>query len=84
MRLDPGSVMPVHSHRGHEFTLVLAGGFRDGSQQFLPGDFAVRDASHRHQPIVDDDGQCLCLVVLDAPLRLTGAVGRLLNPFLRI
>jgi putative transcriptional regulator len=84
MRLDPGSIMPVHSHRGREYTLVLAGGFHDGEQHFLPGDFALRDASDRHQPIVDVDGGCLCLVVLDAPLRFTGAIGRLINPFLRI
>jgi putative transcriptional regulator len=76
--------MPRHSHRGNEYTLVLAGGFSDGGKQFGPGDFVAKDPSHIHQPVVDDDGECLCLVVLDAPLRLTGAMGKLLNPFLRI
>lgn len=84
MRLKAGSLMPRHSHRGNEFTLVLAGGFSDGGNQYGPGDFVAKDPSHTHQPVVDDDGECLCLVVLDAPLRLTGAMGKLINPFLRI
>ncbi len=84
MRLKAGSLVPKHSHRGNEFTLVLAGGFSDGAETYGPGDFAARDASHTHKPVVDDDADCLCLVVLDAPLRLSGAVGTIVNPFLRI
>ena len=84
MKLRPGSLMPRHTHRGHEITLVLAGGYQDGDEQYARGDFSAKDAEHMHQPIVDDDGECLCLVVLDAPLKLTGPVGRLINPFLRI
>jgi putative transcriptional regulator len=84
MRLRPGSLMPKHSHQGNEMTLVLEGGFTDGDQNFRRGDFDAKDASDLHQPRVDDDGSCLCLAVLDAPVRLTGVVGRLINPFLRI
>lgn len=84
MKLRPGSLMPRHTHRGHEVTVVLAGGYRDGDQQYARGDFSAKDSADMHQPIVDEDGECLCLVILDAPLRLTGAVGRLVNPFLRI
>jgi putative transcriptional regulator len=84
MRFKPGAAMPVHTHRGSEFTLVLAGGYKDEGKQFLRGDFDFKDASHEHRPIVDTDGPCLCLVVLDAPLKLTGGFGRLVNPFLRI
>lgn len=84
MRLKAGSLMPKHSHRGNEYTLVLAGGFSDGGSQYGPGDFVARDATHTHQPVVDEDEDCLCLVVLDAPLRLSGAVGSIVNPFLRI
>lgn len=82
MRIRAGAVMPVHTHRGHEYTLVLAGGYSDQGDHFLPGDFDARDASHRHQPVVDPDGECLALVVLDAPIKLTGMFGRILNPFL--
>lgn len=84
MRLKAGSLMPMHTHRGNEYTLVLAGGFSDSGKEFGPGDFVASDSTHTHQPVVDDDGDCLCLVVLDAPLRLSGAMGRIFNPFLRI
>ncbi len=84
MRLKPGSIMPRHTHRGSELTVVLAGGYTDSGRQFLRGDIDIKDPSHEHRPVVDDDGECLCLVVLDAPLKLTGAIGRFVNPFLRV
>ncbi len=83
MRLKPGASMPRHTHRGVEYTLVLAGGFTDGDRQFGPGDFSAKDSSVEHSPVVDDDGECICLVVQDAPVKLTGTFGRLVNPFLR-
>ncbi len=84
MRLAPGSLMPRHSHRGQEYTLVLAGGYRDGEQTHRPGDFAAKDASDEHQPLVDNDATCVCFTALDAPLKLSGAIGALINPFLKL
>ncbi len=84
MRIKSGTAMPAHTHRGNELTLVLTGGFSDEHGHFLRGDLAEADASVKHQPIADPGEDCICLAVTDAPLRLTGPVGRLLNPFLRI
>ncbi|QLH40307.1 MAG: cupin domain-containing protein [Defluviicoccus sp.] len=84
MRFRPGRAIPQHTHHGNEYTLVLAGGYQDAGQAFGRGDFAAKDSSETHQPMVDEDGECLCLVVLDAPLKLTGTIGRLINPLLRI
>jgi putative transcriptional regulator len=84
MRLKPGSTVPVHTHRGQEYTLVLAGGFTENGSQYSVGDFTLRDASDVHRLVVDEDEECICLVVLDAPIKLTGMVGRLVNPFLRM
>ncbi len=84
LRIQAGALMPTHSHRGHEYTLVLTGAYSDKGQRFARGDFDAKDVSDLHQPKVDDEEECLCLVALDAPLKLTGVVGRLLNPFLRI
>lgn len=83
LRIRPGTVLPRHSHRGSELTLVLAGGFKDGDVQYARGDFSWSGAEIDHQPIVDPGESCICLTVTDAPLRLTGRWGRLLNPFLR-
>jgi putative transcriptional regulator len=79
MRLRPGSLMPRHTHRGQEITVVLAGGYTDNGVKCGPGDFSLNDAADNHQPGVDDDETCLCLVVLEAPVRLTGRLGQLAN-----
>ena len=75
--------MPVHTHASSELTLVLAGGFTDQFGHFLRGDLAEADASVEHRPVADPGEDCLCLAVTDGPMRLTGPLGRLINPFLR-
>lgn len=84
MRIHQGAAMPKHTHAGNELTLVLTGGFTDARGSYLRGDVAVTDQHVDHQPVADLDEDCLCLAVVDAPLRLTGRVTRFLNPFLRI
>jgi putative transcriptional regulator len=84
MRIKSGALMPRHDHRGVEFTLVLAGGYRDEGHSFRRGDFDLKDVDHAHQPVVDEDGECICLAILDAPVKLTGSLGLLVNPFLRL
>lgn len=84
MRLKPNSTIPMHTHRGREYTLVLAGGFRENGSQCDVGDFTLKDGSDVHSPVVDGDEGCVCLVVLDAPIHLTGMMGKLVNPFLRL
>jgi putative transcriptional regulator len=46
----------------------------------------VAEADHEvdHRPVADEGEDCLCLVVTDAPLKLTGRLGRLVNPFVRL
>jgi putative transcriptional regulator len=83
LRIGPGVRVPRHTHAGTEMTLVLAGGFSDGDKQYQPGDFSFCDGETDHSPVADDDGECLCLTVTDAPLCLTGPLMRLLNPFIR-
>lgn len=84
IRLRAGRSVPRHTHEGNELTLVLDGSFRDVQGHYRRGDLAIADAGVDHQPTADASGDCLCLALTDAPLRLTGAIGRLLNPFLRL
>lgn len=79
LRIRGGLALPRHSHEGGELALVLAGGFTDAGGHYLRGDVALADAKVDHRPIADPGEDCLCLVVTDAPLRLTGRVGRYLN-----
>ena len=83
MRIGAGVAVPRHTHHGSELTLVLAGGFSDNRGHFVRGDIAISDAEVDHRPVADADEDCICFVVTDAPLKLTGPIGRLLNPFVR-
>jgi len=83
MRMAAGRGLPIHRHAGGEYTLVLAGGFADGRERFDRGDICVADPSVEHKPVADPDQACICLVITEAPVVLTGIFGRLLNPFLK-
>ena len=84
MRIRAGAAMPTHTHSGTELTLVLSGGFSDDAGHYLRGDVSTADASVVHRPIADMGEDCICLAVSEGSLRLTGPVGRWLNPFVRI
>lgn len=80
--IRPGRVMPSHTHDGSEVTLVLRGGFSDPTGHYRRGDIAIADAELDHHPRADDDEDCICFAVIDAPLRLTGPVARLFQRFI--
>jgi putative transcriptional regulator len=82
LRIKPGTVMPRHTHGGREYTLVLKGGIVDEEVHYRRGDVMAADSSHEHRPMAAEDEECICLAVLDAPLRFTGFFARLLSPFL--
>lgn len=83
LRISAGAAIPVHTHGGREYTLVLQGGIRDDGVEYRRGDVMALDQRHEHKPTATEDEDCICLVVLDAPVRLTGKLTRFLNPFLR-
>jgi putative transcriptional regulator len=43
------------------------------------GDIAIADQEVDHRPVADREEDCICFAVTDAPIRLTGPVGRLLQ-----
>ena len=81
LKIAPGTYMPKHSHSGSELTLVLQGSYSDELGRFCAGDVADLDGEVSHQPIVDTHEDCICLIATDAPLRFTGLIPRLLQPF---
>ena len=83
LKIKAGTPMPEHTHHGQEFTLVLTGGYSDERGHFVRGDIDITDDSVQHTPVADDDEDCICLTVTQAPLKLTGRLGRLLNPFVK-
>lgn len=83
LRIKRGRALPSHTHLGDEATVVLAGGFTDVNGEYRRGDMAVTDPALDHRPVAMNDRSCVCLVVIGAPLRLTGPIGRLVNPLIK-
>lgn len=81
-RIKAGGSVAEHDHRGTEITLVLDGSFSDENGIYNEGDFLVRDTGQVHRPLASRDAPCICLSVVAAPVRMTGTLTRLLNPFL--
>jgi putative transcriptional regulator len=82
-RIKAGHAMPEHTHGGNEMTLVLAGGFTDETGHYERGDVSIADDALVHTPAADLGEDCICLAVTDAPLKLTGPIGRIVNLFMR-
>ena len=74
-----GAVLAEHSHRGREFTQVLTGAFTDDTGRYGEGDFALTDDALSHVPTVTGDGECLCLISAEAPMRLKSLPARILQ-----
>ncbi len=83
LRIRPDQKVPSHTHTGEEYTLILDGGYKDGSAHYEQGDISHVDGSVDHAPVADPHGPCLCLTVRTGPAQLTGKIGRILNPFIR-
>jgi putative transcriptional regulator len=75
----PGTVLAEHSHRGREFTQVLAGAFSDATGIYDKGDFALTDDALSHTPAVTGASECLCLISAEAPMRLKSLPARILQ-----
>lgn len=82
LKIAPGVSVPHHTHSGNELTLILRGSYTDEVGRFSAGDVADLDGEIHHQPIVDTDEDCICLIATDSPLKFTGFMGRLVQPFI--
>jgi len=80
-KIAAGAKVPVHTHKGHELTVILHGGFSDELGVYHAGDFIARDGSHKHSPTALQNEDCICLTILDAPIKFTGWQ-RIFNPFM--
>jgi putative transcriptional regulator len=75
-----GGAVPHHRHRGDEITVVLEGSFSDHEDKYGVGDFIVRTQGEEHRPVASQDQDCLCLSTLDAPIRMSNWLLRLMLP----
>jgi len=83
-RICAGGKTPHHGHNGTEFTVVLKGSFSDEQSVYSEGDFLLRGPGDEHQPMGAQNGECICLSALEAPIKLSSPLGFLMKPWLRI
>ncbi|MGL4438809.1 MAG: ChrR family anti-sigma-E factor, partial [Bosea sp. (in: a-proteobacteria)] len=81
--IKAGRKIPAHTHGGEEVTIVLKGGFSDATGHYRRGDVAMADEELDHKPVADSDQDCICFAVTDAPLKLTGPVGKVIQGLFR-
>lgn len=81
--MKAGGRVPNHGHRGDEINVVLEGGFSDQLGSYGKGDFVFRTEADTHAPQADAHEDCLMLSVVSAPVKLTGPLGWIINPFLK-
>jgi len=82
--IPAGAAMPDHGHKGTEMTLVLQGAFEDTDGYFGRGDVEVANEELEHTPVAAPGPDCICLVATDAPLKFSGFLPRIAQPFLGI
>jgi len=81
--IEPNTEVPLHTHKGLEITLVLAGEMVDEMGKYAAGDLIINTPDHTHTPKNISNEPCLCLSVLTAPLEFKQGLIRLLNPLQR-
>lgn len=83
-KICAGGKTPKHGHEGLEYTVVLKGSFSDEHAVYREGDFLIRKPGDVHQPMGAQNGECICLSALSAPIKPTSPFGFLMKPWLRV
>jgi putative transcriptional regulator len=79
-----GTKLLRHSHTGVEMTCILTGGYSQYGEHFGVGDFDLGDDTVEHDPTVDPGEECICLVAMQGGLRLSGLLGKIIQPLIRL
>ena len=79
IKMNPGSKVPLHSHNGKEYILVLEGSFCDEYGKYSKGNLQINDSNVKHTPIACDKEGCICLTVTEQDLVFYGPLSPVLN-----
>jgi len=80
IKMDPGVSVPLHSHGGKEYILVLEGSFQDEYGEYSKGDIQINDQQIKHTPTASNAG-CVCLSITEKDVIFFGKYGSFLNLF---
>ena len=79
IKMDPGAKVPLHSHNGKEYILVLEGSFCDEYGRYSKGNLQINDSKIKHTPIASTNNGCICLTITDEDLVFYGPFAPILN-----
>ena len=81
IKMDPGTSVPLHSHHGKEYILVLEGSFCDEYGEYNKGDMQINDQKIKHNPTACDKDGCICLTITENDVIFFGKFASALNLF---
>ena len=81
IKMDPGTSVPLHSHNGKEYILVLDGSFCDEYGEYNKGDMQINDQKIKHNPTACYSDGCICLSITENDVVFFGKYGSALNLF---
>ena len=81
IKMDPGTSVPLHSHNGKEYILVLDGSFCDEFGEYKKGDMQINDQKIKHHPVACNNDGCICLSITENEVIFFGKFGSILNLF---
>ena len=81
IKMDPGTSVPLHSHNGKEYILVLDGSFCDEYGEYNKGDMQINDQQIKHNPTACASDGCICLSITENDVVFFGKYGSALNLF---
>tara|TARA_B100001758_G_C18107378_1_gene451752 strand:+ start:81 stop:716 length:636 start_codon:yes stop_codon:yes gene_type:complete len=81
IKMDPGTSVPLHSHNGKEYILVIDGSFYDEYGEYKKGDMQINDQKIKHHPTACHDNGCICLSITERDVVFFGKLGSALNLF---
>ena len=81
IKMDPGTSVPLHSHNGKEYILVLDGSFCDEYGEYNKGDMQINDQQIKHNPTACNSSGCVCLSITENEVVFFGKFGSALNLF---
>ena len=81
IKMDPGTSVPLHSHNGKEYILVLDGSFSDEYGEYNKGDMQINDQQIKHNPTAHNSNGCVCLSIAENDVVFFGKFGSALNLF---
>ena len=79
IKMDPGSKVPLHSHKGKEYILVIEGKFSDEYGTYSKGHLQINDSQIKHTPEACHKEGCICLTITEKELVFFGPFAPILN-----